>query len=74
MESWLVVWRSERGEEQRREFPAFLEAWIFNEEQLKGRGEVILLTDRPLSRTQPARSEAAAARQTEGGRRWVRKK
>lgn len=51
MESWLVVWRSERGEEQRREFPAFLEAWIFNEEQLKGRGEVILLTDRPLSRT-----------------------
>lgn len=76
MESWLVIWRDGRDQEQRREYSTFLEAWTFNEESLRGKGEVILLTDRaPISEERAFRSEAAAARQQEGGaRRYVRKK
>lgn len=74
METWRVRWQDGRGQEQRREFAAFVEAWDFNEQELKGRGEVTLLTDRELVSERAHRSEAATARETEGGRRYVRKK
>ena len=75
MESWLVRWRDSRDQEQQQEYASFLEAWTFNEESLKGKGEVTLLTDRaPISQERAFRSEAAAARQQEGSRRYVRKK
>lgn len=75
MESWEVSWRNERDQEIRREFATFLEAWTYNETELRGRGEVVLLTDRPLpsDRRHPARSEAEAARRQEGKRRYVRR-
>lgn len=75
MESWEVRWRGERDQEVRREFATFLEAWTFNESQLRGRGEVVLMTDRPLpsERSRPTRSEAETARRQEGNRRFARK-
>ncbi|HWI66556.1 MAG TPA: hypothetical protein VNT75_32405 [Symbiobacteriaceae bacterium] len=69
MESWQVRWYDTRGQELRREFPTFIDAWDFNESSLKGRGEVTLLTDRQLLSERDYRSEAAAARQLEGGPR-----
>jgi len=75
VDTWLVLWRDGRDQEQRREYATFLEAWTFNEESLKGRGEVILLTDRPtLTQARTYRSEAAAAKEMEGGRRFVPRK
>jgi hypothetical protein len=75
MESWEVTWTDTAGETGRREFRSFLEAWTFNEERLKGRGEVVLLTDRPLlSDRFSARTEAEAASRLEGGRRYVRRR
>lgn len=75
MDSWAVAWRNPRGEDQRREFATYLEAWTFNEEQLKGCGEVTLLTDRLVDRARPHKNEAAAAREQEGGgRRYPRRK
>lgn len=74
MDIWRVTWRDSRGADQSREFPEFLEAWIFVEETLKGKAEVTLVTDRLLTREKSYRSEAAAAQQQEGGRRFVRKK
>ncbi|HYF96211.1 MAG TPA: hypothetical protein VD969_28720 [Symbiobacteriaceae bacterium] len=74
MDSWQVAWYDARNQEQRKEFRSYLEAWEFNEQSLKGRGVVTLLTDQvPLS-DRTYRSEAAAARQSEGGRRYTRKK
>lgn len=75
MDSWEVAWRDARGEDQRREFETYLDAWTFNEEHLKGRGEVTLLTDRVVDRARPFKNEAAAAREQEGGaRRYPRRK
>lgn len=75
MESWEVTWLDAVGETRRQEFRSFMEAWTFNEERLKGRGEVVLLTDRPLvSDRFAARTEAEAARRLEGGRRYARRK
>lgn len=74
METWRVRWQDSRRQEQQREFATFVEAWDFNEQELKGKGEVTLLTDRELVSERTHRSEAAAARQMEGGRRYVRKK
>jgi hypothetical protein len=75
VESWLVVWQDQRQEEQRREFPTYMEAWDFNQTTLKGRGVVTLLTDRPLLSDHDFRNEAAAARQLEGkGRSYVPRK
>lgn len=66
MESWLVEWRDQRDQEQRREFATFMEAWDFNESALKGRGGVTMLTDRPLASDSAFKNEAAAARRIEG--------
>lgn len=74
METWRVRWQDGRGQEQRRDFATFVEAWDFNEQELRARGEVTLLTDRELVSERSHRSEAAAARDVEGGRRFVRKK
>jgi hypothetical protein len=74
VETWRVCWHDSRGQEQRREFATFVEAWDFNEQELKGRGEVTLLTDRQLASDRSFRNEAAAARQVEGGRRYAKKK
>lgn len=74
METWRVRWQDGRRQEQQREFANFVEAWDFNEQELKGKGEVTLLTDRELVSERSHRSEAAAARQVEGARRYVKKK
>lgn len=75
VESWQVAWRDERDQEQRKEFGTYLEAWDFNEQALKGKGLVTLLTDRELVSERSYRNEAAAARQVEGApRRYAKKK
>gem|GEM_PF-3110049 len=75
MDIWEVSWRDAQDRPQRREFPTFDAAWLFNEQELKGKGEVRLLTDRPLHhQDRPSRNEAENARRQEGGRRYVRKK
>lgn len=75
VDSWRVSWRDAADAEQSREFQAYLDAWDFNEQTLRGRGEVTLLTDRPLPTQAEFRSEAAAARSLEGGgRRHAKKK
>jgi hypothetical protein len=75
VDSWRVTWRESGDVAQQREFQAYLEAWDFNEHELKGQGEVTLLTDRPLPSQKEFPSEAAVARSVEGSpRRYPRKK
>lgn len=74
MESWQVSWYDARQQEHRREFATYLEAWDFNEQELKGKGEVTLLTDRAPLSDRLYKSEAAAARQMEGPVRRPAKK
>lgn len=74
VDSWQVTWTDSGGADRSREFGSFLEAWTFNEEFLKGKGEVMLITDRPVGRQAPSGSEAEAARKLEGGRRYARKR
>jgi hypothetical protein len=69
MESWEVSWTDADGKEHRKEYANYLDAWMFNEQSLKGRGEVRLLTDRLTpSVARAARTEAEAARRLEGPR------
>lgn len=70
---WRVNWIDQEDREQSRTFREYLAAWTFNEEVLKGRGEVTLVTDRPLSKERSGRSEADQARSREGNRRRSRR-
>lgn len=70
---WRVTWIDEQEREQSRTFREYLAAWTFNEEVLKGRGEVTLVTDRPLASDRGRRSEADQARSRESHRRRSRK-
>ncbi|MGE5675916.1 MAG: hypothetical protein ACM3XM_18870 [Mycobacterium leprae] len=74
MESWLVIWRDKNDLEQQREFSTYLEAWRYNTDHLGGKAEVILLTDKAATGTYHARTEAEAARRTEGAPRYRRPK
>lgn len=73
MDSWRVTWWDPTGTERFRVFPTYQDAWAFNQESLRGRGEVFLLTDRPLISERTAKSEAEEARQREGVRRRSRR-
>lgn len=73
-DSWEVSWTDEQGKEHAREFVNYLDAWYFNETSLKGKGAVVLLTDRTLPGDHLARTEAEEARRHEGARRTVRKR
>lgn len=69
VDTWQVNWTDPRGLEQAREFRTYLEAWTFVEENLSGKGEVILLTDRDLPSEPKFASESDEARKREGVRR-----
>ncbi len=73
-DSWEVSWTDEQGKEHAREFVNYLDAWFFNETSLKGKGAVVLLTDRTLPGDHLARTEAEEARRHEGARRTARKR
>ena len=85
MDRWEVSWIDAEGKEHREQFAIYLDAWMFIEESLKGRGEIVLVTDRVAlssahtartqdSGTHKALSEAEEARRREGVRRYPRKK
>lgn len=74
VDRWKVNWQDGGGTEQAREFPTYLEAWTYVEENLHGKGEVTLLTDRPLPSAPKFGSEAEQARKREGARRRGRRR
>lgn len=74
METWRLFWTDADGAERRREFGTYLEAWGFNEQHLKGKGEVRLVIDRLPAEEGSDRTEAEEARRLEGGRRPARRR